>query len=70
MILRAPLSSQSLDRSAKMAEEYLRLWRTCPGCRFFDDAREVCMIANQRPPAKVIALGCKMFDGKDDLTPF
>jgi len=31
---------------------------TCMSCEHFDEASEVCKLAGQRPPARVIAYGC------------
>lgn len=35
---------------------------TCVHCRHFDEATETCMMANARPPARIIAFGCEVFD--------
>lgn len=35
---------------------------TCVHCRHFREADELCLMADQRPPAKVIAFGCPAFD--------
>lgn len=35
---------------------------TCLNCTHFDEPSEVCKLAQQRPPARVIAHGCPMFD--------
>ena len=41
---------------------HAQLKRSCLGCRWFDEARELCGIAGSRPPARVIAFGCKMHE--------
>jgi hypothetical protein len=32
--------------------------RTCLTCANFDEPSEVCRLAGQRPPARVVAYGC------------
>lgn len=39
-----------------------RLYRSCLTCIHFDETTELCAIANQRPPARVIAQGCSAFE--------
>lgn len=40
--------------------------RCCIHCVHFDEASEMCALAQQRPPARVIALGCDAFI-EDDI---
>jgi hypothetical protein len=35
---------------------------TCINCYHFAEGTETCKLANQRPPARVIAFGCKAFE--------
>ena len=52
----------------ELDEMLLRHTRTCLNCRHFDEPNEACMkYDNQRPPARIIALGC---DGHEDTVPF
>lgn len=45
-----------------------RSTRTCINCLHFDEPNEICKkYDNQRPPARIIALGC---DGHEDEIPF
>lgn len=39
---------------------------TCVHCAHFTEA-ETCALANQRPPARVIAFGCPAFDRRADV---
>lgn len=41
--------------------------RTCVECIHFQLGAELCKLANQRPPAKTIAYGCKSFVSEDDI---
>jgi hypothetical protein len=45
------------------------LFATCITCEHWDDAVELCKLANKRPPAKVIADGCTSYVDID-LIPF
>lgn len=42
--------------------------RTCVHCIHFDMHSEQCGMAGQRPPARVIAFGCELFEA--DPIPF
>lgn len=39
----------------------LKLHRNCPDCNYFDERTELCELADERPPARVIARGCARF---------
>jgi hypothetical protein len=41
--------------------------KSCITCGNFDEPNELCMIAKQRPPARTIATGCKVWT---QLIPF
>jgi hypothetical protein len=41
--------------------EQARLYRSCLTCEHFEEATEVCRLAQVRPPARVIALGCPKY---------
>lgn len=45
-------------------------FKTCVTCFHFQQKTEVCGLAGSRPPAKVIANGCKMYKEFDDEIPF
>lgn len=36
--------------------------RTCVNCCHFDETKELCRMANKRPPARVIAFGCEKYE--------
>lgn len=61
--------SQIVTKLAKAMEDELhRSMRTCINCLHFDNPNEECRkYGNQRPPARIIALGC---DGHEDDIPF
>lgn len=40
----------------------------CLSCEHFNEPKEICRAANdQRPPARIIALGCNLYRDKDDI---
>lgn len=43
--------------------ERARLHRSCLTCEYFDEPNELCRLngVNQRPPARIIALGCSSY---------
>lgn len=40
-------------------------YESCLVCEKFDEANELCKLANQRPPARIIAYGCPSFTDKE-----
>ena len=40
---------------------------SCINCINFKEQQELCGLVNQRPPAKVIALGCDSWEDKDEI---
>lgn len=54
--------SQLLDQAVRDVVRALEENRaTCLRCINFDEITERCTLANQRPPARVIAFGCPKF---------
>lgn len=43
------------------------LLRSCCNCLKFDSLLEICKLANQKPPARVIAYGCPKWEDKDEI---
>ncbi len=41
-------------------------FQTCITCEHFNE-QEICKIANQRPPAKVIVYGCDSWYNRDEI---
>lgn len=41
--------------------------QSCLNCNRFNEKTEICKLANQRPPARVIAYGCPKWDDKDQI---
>lgn len=41
--------------------------KNCIACEHFDEASEVCKKYGQRPPARIIAMGCPDFENNDDI---
>lgn len=42
-------------------------FQNCLNCLNFREKEEICILANQRPPAKVIVYGCPMYEDKEDV---
>jgi hypothetical protein len=72
MSSQAELDKQILDGiqqcARNMAQAIETARRTCLRCTHFNQITEICALAQQRPPARVIALACKKFE--DDGIPF
>jgi hypothetical protein len=51
-----------------MAQAIQKERRTCLLCKHFNQITEICALAQQRPPARVIVVGCPQHD--DDGIPF
>lgn len=47
--------------------EAVHVYKNCLLCCNFREQTEICSLANQRPPARVIIEGCKMFEDKDEI---
>lgn len=45
------------------------IYKSCLNCDNFKELQELCKLANMRPPAKVIAYGCKAWEPQD-LIPY
>lgn len=50
----------------KIANEN-HIYRSCINCIHFREKTELCNLANQRPPARVIVFGCKEWMDKDQI---
>jgi hypothetical protein len=46
----------------KITMDLIALQRTCVVCKNFRSDAETCGLNNQRPPARIIAFGCEMFE--------
>lgn len=44
--------------ASQVARGIVDALQTCINCEHFDEPSEVCRLAGQRPPARVIAHGC------------
>jgi hypothetical protein len=40
-------------------------YESCLVCEKFDEKNELCKLANQHPPARIIAYGCPSFTDKE-----
>jgi len=43
----------------------LGMFRTCINCKHWIDGNEICEKFNERPPAKVIVVGCEAHEDSD-----
>jgi len=43
------------------------LFKNCITCVNFDRKKELCKLANLRPPAEVIAYGCPQYISEDEI---
>lgn len=67
-ILRAVL--KEIEKETQTAEKTgmrLGLTASCISCTHFDETNEICKKANARPPARIIAFGCNLYDDFDDI---
>lgn len=42
-------------------------YKSCLNCEYFNEPKELCVMFNQRPPAKIIAFGCVKHEDKDQI---
>ena len=56
--MKSPSELPPLGASILELIERARLHRSCLTCQYFDESLEICRMAGQRPPARVIAMGC------------
>lgn len=42
-------------------------FQSCISCIHFVELTEICKLANQRPPARVLVFGCKMHEDIKDI---
>lgn len=42
-------------------------FKSCLSCKNFIEETEICKLANQRPPAKVICYGCPKYSDIEEL---
>lgn len=64
-----------LIRFTRSFDEFLSnnpaaLVKSCITCDHFNEQKEECGKVGKRPPARIIAFGCEMFDNIDDEIPF
>lgn len=43
------------------------MFQSCINCLKFREKTEICSLANQRPPARVIAFGCPKWEDVDEI---
>ena len=49
------------------AGDQLGMTTSCISCLHFDEASEICKAFKQRPPARIIAFGCKTYEDKEEI---
>ena len=55
----AAIIEMAKELAAELEPLVARATRTCINCEHFDEKPELCRLAGQRPPARVIATGCE-----------
>lgn len=63
------LRSNLYNIIANSLEQQKPVYISCLNCINFRETKEECGLAKQRPPARIIAYGCKMWEDVD-LIPF
>lgn len=58
----AKIAAQLAGQLAPVIEDATR---SCLTCCHFSESDEICLLAKQRPPARVIAYGCEQYE--DDI---
>lgn len=59
------IRSKLLEALENVSEEFY-IYRCCLTCENFNEQLEICKLANQRPPVRVITFGCpKWYDKKE-----
>lgn len=48
--------------AGKITMDMLALSNSCVMCKHFNADRETCALNNLRPPARIIAFGCELFE--------
>lgn len=43
------------------------MYQCCLNCEHFKEKTEMCLLANQRPPARVIVYGCNSWQDLDSI---
>lgn len=56
-----PDPKDPLVKSIMETIQKARLYRSCLTCTNFDEPSEICILYQQRPPARVIAMGCESY---------
>lgn len=57
-----PHPDSQLVRSIMEMVQRAKIYRSCVACTKFDEPSETCTLYQQRPPARVIAMGCESFE--------
>lgn len=58
---------QAISKPVKAALQTMDYpFQTCITCEYFNE-QEICTVANQRPPAKVIVFGCDSWTDGDEI---
>ena len=53
----------TIRNTAKFAYPF----KSCINCNHFNDKKEICLLANSRPPAPIIVYGCDSHIEKNDI---
>lgn len=61
----AEIIKHAWEEYAKRSHNFL--YMSCLNCDHFNEEKELCKLVNQRPPARVIAFGCKAWQDIDEI---
>lgn len=56
----------NIIRSA-MEKDHNYLYQCCLNCENFHEGKNICLLVNKTPPAKIITFGCEKWVDRDEI---
>lgn len=53
--------------TSAIEREHNFLYQCCLNCENFNEKLELCLLANKRPPVRVLTFGCEKWLDKDEI---